>query len=74
MNPDILLTAGILLLIPTFPMVINGIKEGVAPRFAMVMLLASLGLVAGAFLQHPGGYNVNEIPGIMIQTIKGLAG
>jgi hypothetical protein len=72
MNPDILLTLGVLLLIPTIPMIFNGLKEGVAPRFAFVMILFSCGLIAGAFLNRPGGYTVNEVPEIMIATIKSV--
>jgi hypothetical protein len=72
MTPEIFLTVGVLLLLPTIPMIFNGLKEGAAPKFAMLMTLISFGLIAVAFSQKPGGYNINEIPGIMISTIKGI--
>ena len=72
MGPDIFLTLGVLLLVPTIPMVLNGLKEGEAPRFALIMIVLSLGLFVTGFALKPGGYALNEIPGVVIDTITGI--
>lgn len=66
MEPDILLTIGVLTLLPTIPMIFNGLKEGVAPKFAMLMTLVSFGCIAVAFTQKPQGYPINEIPSVIM--------
>lgn len=66
MDPDVLLTIGVLIFLPTIPMIFNGLKEGVAPKFAMMMILFSLGFLAAAFSQKPNGYAINEIPSVII--------
>lgn len=72
MKADLFLTVGVLLLFPTIPMIFNGLKEGTAPKFAFFMVLVSFGCIVSAFVIKPQGYTVNEIPTIVIDTLKSV--
>jgi hypothetical protein len=66
MDTDLVLTLGIVLLILTLPSLLASWVEGRAPRVGAIMLVTSLGMIVAAVLYKPGGYAINEVPGVMV--------
>jgi hypothetical protein len=66
MDTDLILTLGIVLLILTLPSLLAAWVEGQAPRVGAIMLVASLAMIVAALLYKPGGYAINEMPGVMV--------
>lgn len=69
MDTDLILTVGILLLILTLPSLLSAWVEGRVPRVGAIMLVASLGMIIAAASSRPGGYPLNDIPGIMLSVV-----
>jgi formate-dependent nitrite reductase membrane component NrfD len=66
MDTDLVLTLGIVILVVTLPSLLAAWVEGRAPRIAAIMLIASLAMIMAAVAYRPGGYAVNDIPGVMV--------
>ena len=69
MDPDLMLVAGIVVVVFAIPAVISAISDGRAPRVAAIALLVGGGLVVVALGRHPGGYPLTEIPHAFARVI-----
>ncbi len=69
MDTDLVLTLGILLLVLTLPSLLSAWVEGRAPRVGAIMLIASMAMIMSALLSRPGGYAINDIPGVMVGVV-----
>ncbi|EBA05349.1 50S ribosomal protein L35 [Rhodobacteraceae bacterium HTCC2150] len=56
----------------TIPGLISTFSEGRSIRFSGLSFLASVGLVAYAYTQKPGGYQIDEIPDVIVRVIGQL--
>jgi hypothetical protein len=72
MDTDLVLTLGIVLLVLTLPSLLAAWVEGRTPRVGLVMLLLSLAMIVTAVLYKPGGYAVNDVPGVMVAVVARL--
>ncbi len=69
---DLVLTAGIILLVLAIPSLLSAWVEGRAPRLGSVMTIAALGMIVYALVTRPGGYAFNEVPGVMVKVVAGF--
>ena len=74
MNTDLMLTGGIVLLVFTFPALLNAYSSSRPPRGAAILALVSAVLIVTALVKNPSGYTFKEIPDVMVRTVKGLIG
>jgi formate-dependent nitrite reductase membrane component NrfD len=70
MDTDLVLTLGIILLALSIPSLLAAWVEGRVPRVGAIMALASLGMVIAALASRPGGYVLEEVPGIMLSVLS----
>lgn len=66
MDTDLVLTLGIVLLVVTLPSLLAAWVEGRAPRVGAIMLVTAMAMIITAVVYKPGGYAINEIPGVMV--------
>lgn len=66
MDTDLVLTLGIVLFVVTQPTLLAAWVEGQPPRVGAIMLVASLAMIVAAVLTRPGGYAINDVPGVMV--------
>jgi hypothetical protein len=69
MDTDMLLTTGIVLLILSVPSLLSAWVDGRAPRIGAIMAIAALGMIVGALVENPGGYEFNQVPEVMFRTV-----
>jgi formate-dependent nitrite reductase membrane component NrfD len=69
---DLLLTAGIVLLVLSIPSLLSAWVESRAPRLGAIMVIGALGMIVTALITKPGGYAFNDIPGVMVKVISGF--
>ena len=70
MDTDLILTMGIVLLVLSFPSLLSAWVEGNPPRLGSVMLIVALGMILTAVLNEPGGYDLNQVPTVMISIVS----
>lgn len=71
-DTDLLLTLGIVLLVLSVPPLLAAWAESRAPRIGAVMVVVAIGLIIAALVIKPGGYDFNQVPGIMINVVARL--
>ena len=69
MDTDLFLTIGIVLAILTLPVLLSAWVEGRVPRLGAILAVAAGGLILAAVTQRGGGYQLQEIPDIMLGVI-----
>ena len=69
MTPDVMLVMGLALLILTIPGLMAGVSEGRSIRFSGLSFLAAVGLIGYAYMQKPGGYQLSEVPDVIVRVI-----
>lgn len=69
MDSDLLLTVGIVLSVLTLPSLLAAWTDGRPPRVGAILLLAGLGMVVLAVVQHPNGYAFGDIPHVMLGVL-----
>lgn len=69
MDTDLVLTAGIVLLVLSVPSLLAAWAESRAPRFGAILSIAGLGMIVTALVVKPGGYAFNQIPGVMVDVV-----
>lgn len=72
MDPDLFLTAGLILALLTFPSILSAMSDGRAPRASAVTVLIAGSMILFAATQKPGGYQVDQIPNTVVRTINAL--
>lgn len=71
-DTDLLLTLGIVLLVLSVPSLLAAWAESRAPRLGTIMAVAAIGLIATALWVKPGGYDFNQVPGVMVGVVSRL--
>nr|WP_322867677.1 hypothetical protein [Aquicoccus sp. G2-2]MEA1115000.1 hypothetical protein [Aquicoccus sp. G2-2] len=66
---DMALVVGIIVGIFAIPSVVSSLSDKHTPRVAAIALIVGGGLVAWAVTQKPGGYQIDEIPSVVVQVI-----
>jgi hypothetical protein len=72
MDGDLILVIGIVCAVLAVPAILSAFAESRAPRMAAILVVAATGLITVAVLQKPGGYSINEIPGVIISVVARL--
>jgi len=72
MDPDLLLTIGIIIGVLTLPAFVAAWRDGRAPRAGAILLVVAGVLIVLASQRKPGGYVLGEIPGVIVGTISRL--
>lgn len=70
MDADLLLFLGIIIGALAFPALINSFSAGRSPRTAIVFGFVGGALIVAAIAMTPGGYEFQEIPGLMIDVVR----
>lgn len=69
MDPDLLLTIGVVFLVITIPSLLSAWTDGRFPRLAALLVLAGSALIATAANNKPTGYLVSDVPQIMMSVL-----
>jgi hypothetical protein len=69
LDPDILLTAGLILALLSLPSILSALGDRRAPRASAMTVLLAGALILYAARTKPGGYQVDQIPQIVLGTI-----
>jgi hypothetical protein len=69
MDADLVLTAGIVLLVLAVPTLLAAWAESRPPRFGAILSIGGLGMIVTALVVKPGGYVFNQIPGVMVDVV-----
>jgi hypothetical protein len=72
MDTDLVLTLGIVLMVLSVPSLLSAWVEGRAPRIGAIMIIAAFGMIVTALTVNPGGYEFNEVPGVMVGVVSRL--
>jgi hypothetical protein len=72
MDADLVLTAGIVLLVLAVPTLLAAWAESRPPRFGAILSIGGLGMIVTALVVKPGGYVFNQIPGVMVDVVARL--
>lgn len=72
MDTDLILTAGIVLLVLAVPSLLSAWAESQPPRLGAIMSIAALGLIVLALYEKPGGYAFNQVPGVLVAVFGRL--
>lgn len=70
MDGDLVLTIGLALVVLSVPGVFGAVVEGRMPRLPALIGLVGLACVVGAIVARPGGYAIDEVPGIVRAVIE----
>lgn len=69
MDPDLILTIGLLLGVLGIPSLISAMTDARAPRMAALLLVTAAACITYASVSKPGGYAVNELPDIVLSVV-----
>lgn len=72
MGSDLALTLGVILGVCAIPSGLSALIDRRAPALAGLIIAAAAGLVTWAMTQHPGGYEIRQIPDAMLRVIAWL--
>ncbi len=62
MDPDLFLVIGIVIAVLTVPSLLSAYVDGRTPRAGALLVLIAGTLIVVALSNHPGGYELKEIP------------
>ncbi len=69
MDFDLILVIGLIITILAIPAMFSAAVDGRPPRGAAIMILLGGGLVVIALSQHPAGYQIAELPEVVMRVI-----
>ena len=69
MDTDLILVIGVLVLMLSIPSVVAAFAESRAPWIAMLVIIIGASLVGWAWVNHPEGYTVSDIPHAIIRVL-----
>ncbi len=69
MDHDLALVIGLVVGVFSIPSIVSSVSDRRTPRVAAVALLVGGGLFTWALTQKPGGYQISEIPDVMVQVV-----
>ena len=70
MDTDLVLTIGIVLLVLSLPALLSAWVDGRVPRLGALMVVVAGGMIVSALQTAPGGYNFEQVPGVMIGVVS----
>ena len=68
---DLFMTLGIVILALAFPAAVSAFSRGSPPRSAIVAFMVGGVMIVYANSTRPGGYSIEEIPGLFLSMITG---
>ncbi|SEO75420.1 hypothetical protein SAMN04490248_11167 [Salinihabitans flavidus] len=69
MNTDTALTIGLLIGVFSIPAMLSAYSEDRAPRYSMAAFILAAATIAWAVTQKPGGYELADVPNVVIEVI-----
>ena len=69
MQSDYLLAIGLLIGAFSIPAMISAYSENRMPRASMAAFILAAAIIAFAWVRHPGGYRLADIPNVVIEVI-----
>ena len=72
MDTDLVLTIGIVMLALSLPSLLSAWVDGRLSRLGTVMVLISSGMIGWALYAQPKGYQLTEIPMVMLGVLGRL--
>ena len=69
MQPDVMIVAGMGLVVLSLPSILSAWADKRAPRLGALLLLGGGGMVLWAFRAREGGYSWAELPGVFYGVI-----
>lgn len=69
MDPDLVLTLGIIILVLSLPSLLSAWVDGRVPRLGAIMCVSGIGMILGALMTKPGGYAFTDVPGVMLAVV-----
>ncbi|MCF3592511.1 hypothetical protein LZG00_00685 [Rhodobacteraceae bacterium LMO-12] len=69
MDHDLALVIGLVVAVFSIPALVSAYSERRAPRVAAIAIIIGGGLVAWAVTQKPGGYQIDQIPNVMVKVV-----
>jgi hypothetical protein len=68
-DSDLVLTLGVVLMLLAIPSLFSAWTEGRPPRVGAIIIIAAIGMIVAAVSTKPGGYAINEVPGLMADVV-----
>jgi hypothetical protein len=72
MDPDLILTVGLLLGVLGVPALVSALTDARAPRLAALLLVGAAACIVSALMMKPGGYAINDLPAVVMGAIGRL--
>lgn len=69
MDHDLALVIGLVVAVFSIPALVSAFSERRAPRVAAIAIIVGGGLVAWAVTQKPGGYQIDQIPNVVVKVV-----
>lgn len=70
MDADLILSIGLFLGFLAIPAIVGAWADGRPPRVAALVVVIAGGMIVFALTQKPGGYTLEEIPGVFISVVS----
>jgi uncharacterized membrane protein len=74
MSYDLALVLGLVIVGFSIPAIVSAFSDSRTPRAAALMIMIGGGLTAWAVTGKPGGYTIDEIPGVFVNIVRDLIG
>lgn len=74
MEPDLLLTIGLILGAFSVPSMMSALSDRRAPRASAITIMIAGSLILIAMVSKPGGYSLDQIPDVFFDVIGRLIG
>ena len=68
---DTFMILGVVIIALAFPAAVGAFSRGAPPRAAIIAFVIGGGLIIVAQTSRPGGYSIEEIPGLFIRVFTG---
>lgn len=72
MDSDLILVIGLVLVALGIPALVSAFSESRSPRAAAAAFVLGGGLIAYAVMTNPGGYQIGDIPGVVMAVVADL--
>ena len=72
MLSDYLLTSGLVLGMFSIPAMLAAYADLRTPRASMAAFILACAIIAFAYVQHPGGYEIADVPNVVVAVIADI--
>ena len=69
MLSDYLLTSGLVLGLFSIPAMLAAYADLRRPRASMAAFILAVAIIVFAYVQHPGGYTLEDVPNVVVRVI-----